>query len=160
MNSLKLDETYKRYADMVFKYLLAMCGNPVLAEELTQETFFRAVKSANRFDGKVKVTTWLCTIAKNCYYTYLKKERRNSGQDIYETEIADDTDILERENCREIYKAVHRLEEPYREIILLRVHTDMSFYEIGEIFGKSDNWARVTFYRGKEKLKKELEGIK
>ena len=159
VNSLKLDETYKKYADMVFKYLLAMCGDAVLAEELTQETFFRAVKSANRFDGKVKVTTWLCTIAKNCYYTYLKKERRNSGQDIYETEIAEDKDILERENCREIYKAVHRLEEPYREIILLRVHTDMSFSEIGEIFGKSDSWARVTFYRGKEKLKKELEGI-
>ncbi len=156
-NSLKLDETYKKYADMVFKYLLAMCGDAVLAEELTQETFFRAVKSANRFDGKVKVTTWLCTIAKNCYYTYLKKERRNSGQDIYETEIAEDKDILERENCREIYKAVHRLEEPYREIILLRVHTDMSFAEIGEIFGKSDSWARVTFYRGKEKLKQELE---
>ena len=157
MNSLKLDETYKKYADTVFRYLTSMCGDPVLAEELTQETFFRAVKSANRFDGKVKVTTWLCQIAKNAYFTYLKKERRNSGQDIYETELAEERDILDRENCREIYRAVHRLEEPYREIILLRVHTDMSFAEIGEIFGKSDSWARVTFYRGKEKLKKLLE---
>ena len=157
MNSLKLDETYKKYADTVFRYLTAMCGDPVLAEELTQETFFRAVKYADRFDGKVKVTTWLCQIAKNAYFTYLKKERRNSGQDIYETELAEERDILDRENCREIYKAVHRLEEPYREIILLRVHTDMSFAEIGEIFGKSDSWARVTFYRGKEKLKKLLE---
>ena len=157
MNSLKLDETYKKYADTIFRYLTAMCGDPVLAEELTQETFFRAVKYADRFDGKVKVTTWLCQIAKNAYFTYLKKERRNSGQDIYETELAEERDILDRENCREIYKAVHRLEEPYREIILLRVHTDMSFAEIGEIFGKSDSWARVTFYRGKEKLKKLLE---
>ena len=157
MNSLKLDETYKKYADTIFRYLTAMCGDPVLAEELTQETFFRAVKYADRFDGKVKVTTWLCQIAKNAYFTYLKKERRNSGQDIYETELAEERDILDRENCREIYRAVHRLEEPYREIILLRVHTDMSFAEIGEIFGKSDSWARVTFYRGKEKLKKLLE---
>lgn len=155
---MKLDETYKKYADTVFKYLVAMCGDPVLAEELTQETFFRAVKYADRFDGKVKVTTWLCTIAKNAYFTHLKKERRNSGQDIYETDIAEEKDILDRENCREIYKAVHRLEEPYREIVLLRVHTDMSFAEIGDIFGKSEGWARVTFYRGKEKLRYLLEG--
>ncbi|MCH5193991.1 MAG: sigma-70 family RNA polymerase sigma factor [Oscillospiraceae bacterium] len=142
---------------MVFKYLMAMTGDPALSEELTQETFFRAVKYANRFDGKVKVTTWLCTIAKNAYFTYLKKERRNSGQSIEDMEIPVKEDVLARENCREIYKAVHRLDEPYREIVLLRIHTDMTFADIGEIFDKSENWARVTFYRGKEKLKKLLE---
>ena len=142
---------------MVFKYLMALTGDPGLSEELTQETFFRAVKYANRFDGKVKVTTWLCTIAKNTYFTYLRKERRNSGQSIEDMEIPVKEDVLDRENCREIYKAVHRLEEPYREIVLLRINTDMTFADIGEIFGKSENWARVTFYRGKEKLKKLLE---
>lgn len=136
---------------------MAMTGDPALSEELTQETFFRAVKYANRFDGKVKVTTWLCTIAKNAYFTYLKKERRNSGQSIEDMEIPVKEDVLARENCREIYKAVHRLDEPYREIVLLRIHTDMTFADIGEIFDKSENWARVTFYRGKEKLKKLLE---
>ena len=136
---------------------MALTGDPSLSEELTQETFFRAVKYANRFDGKVKVTTWLCTIAKNAYFTYLKKEKRNSGQSIEDMEIPVKEDVLDRENCREIYKAVHRLEEPYREIVLLRINTDMTFADIGEIFGKSENWARVTFYRGKEKLKKLLE---
>ena len=136
---------------------MALTGDPGLSEELTQETFFRAVKYANRFDGKVKVTTWLCAIAKNAYFSYLKKERRNGGQSIDEMEIPVNEDVLDRENCREIYKAVHRLDEPYREIVLLRVHTDMSFADIGEIFGKSENWARVTYYRGKEKLKKLLE---
>ena len=142
---------------MVFKYLMALTGNADLSEELTQETFFRAVKYAGRFDGKVKVTTWLCAIAKNAYFTYLKKERRNSGQSIEDMEIPVKEDVLDRENFREIYKAVHRLDEPYREIVLLRIHTDMSFAEIGEIFDRSENWARVTFYRGKEKLKKLLE---
>ena len=142
---------------MVFKYLMALTGDASLSEELTQETFFRAVKYANRFDGKVKVTTWLCTIAKNAYFSYLKKERRNSGQSIDEMEIPVKENVLDRENCREIYKAVHRLDEPYREIVLLRIHTDMSFADIGEIFDKSENWARVTYYRGKEKLKKLLE---
>lgn len=156
---MKLDETYKRYADMVFRYLTALCGDPDLAEELTQETFFRAVKSANQFDGNVRVTTWLCQIAKNAYFSYLKKEKRRSGITIDETDIPVEIDMLDRENCRELYKTVHRLDEPYREIILLRMHTDMSFAEIGEIFGKSEGWARVTFYRGKEKLKKLLEEI-
>ena len=136
---------------------MAMTGNPDLSEELTQETFFRAVKNADKFDGKVKITTWLCTIAKNSYFTYLKKEKRKIGQDIGEMEIPTETDPLDRENCREIYRAVHRLDEPYREIILLRLNTDMTFADIGEIFGKSEGWARVTFYRGKEKLRKFLE---
>lgn len=65
--------------------------------------------------------------------------------------------MLEQENCREIYRAVHRLEEPYREIMLLRIHSDLNFADIGEIFGRSEGWARVTFYRGKEKLRKLLE---
>lgn len=157
MSGLKLDDVYKQYADAVFRYLTALCGNAKLAGELTQETFFRAVKHGDSFDGKVKVTTWLCSIAKNAYYSYLKKERRNSGSDIYETDIPDNRDVLERENCRMIYRAVHSLEEPYREIVLLRIHTDMTFAEIGDIFGKSESWARVTFYRGKEKLRILLE---
>lgn len=137
------------------KYLVGLCGDPVLAEELTQETFFRAVKHADSFDGSVKVTTWLCSIAKNAYFTHLKKQSRYT--DIEGEEPSYEADLLDRENCREIYKAVHRLEEPYREIVLLRIHTDMSFAEIGEIFDKSESWARVTFYRGKEKLKKILD---
>lgn len=154
---MELDEIYKRYADAVFRYLTALCGDTGIAEELTQETFFRAVKSANRFDGKTKVTTWLCQIAKNAYFSYLKKEKRRHGVSLDDMEIPVRQDMLDRENCREIYKTVHSLDEPYREIVLLRMHTDMSFVEIGEIFGKSEGWARVTFYRGKEKLKKLLE---
>ena len=157
VNGLELDNVYKRYADMVYRYLIALCGNADLAEELTQETFFRAVKHADSFDGKAKVTTWLCTIAKNTYFSYLKKEKRHPRCDIDEMELATEQDMLEQESCREIYKAVHRMEEPYREIMLLRIHSDLNFADIGEIFGRTEGWARVTFYRGKEKLKKLLE---
>ena len=129
---------------MVMKYLVALCGDPVLAEELTQETFFRAVKHADRFDGSVKA-----------YFTHVKKQGRYA--DMEGDEPSYEEDLLDRENCREIYKAVHRLDEPYREIVLLRIHTDMSFAEIGEIFDKSESWARVTFYRGKEQLRKFLD---
>lgn len=157
VNGLDIDDAYKRYADVVYRYLIVLCGNADLAEELTQETFFRAVKHAGSFDGKVKVTTWLCTIAKNTYFSYLKKEKRHLRCDIDETDISAEQDMLEQENCREIYRAVHRLEEPYREIMLLRIHSDLNFADIGEIFGRSEGWARVTFYRGKEKLRKLLE---
>lgn len=136
---------------------MVLTGNEDISEELTQETFFRAVKNSDKFDGSVKVTTWLCAIAKNAYFSYLKKAKRNIDKDIGEMEIPDETDFLERENCREIFRAVHKLEEPYREIILLRLNTDMKFSDIGDIFGKSEVWARVTFYRGKEKLKQLLE---
>lgn len=152
---MKLDDVYRKYAETVCRYLIALCGDPVLAEELTQETFFRAVKNADSYDGRSQITTWLCSIAKNAYFTYIKKQRRYADTEDFEPYC--EPDMLDRENCREIYKAVHRLEEPYREIILLRMHTDMNFAEIGEIFGKSENWARVTFYRGKEKLRKFLD---
>lgn len=142
---------------MVYRYLSALCRNPDLAEELTQETFFRAVKYSKSFDGNVKVTTWLCKIAKNVYFTYLQKNKNSIVREIREDEMTCGEDISDKENCRDIYKAIHRLDEPYREIILLRIHTDLNFSDIGNIFGKSDSWARVTFYRGKEKLRKLLE---
>lgn len=154
---LELDEIYIKYADTVYRYLLSMCADPSLAEELTQETFFRAVKNIRRFDGSVKVTTWLCTIAKNAYFSRLKKDKRRADGDISDMDIPDSSDPLDRESCRLIYRAVHSLGEPYSEIILLRSHTDMSFAEIADIFGRTENWARVTFYRGKEKLRKILD---
>ncbi len=115
------------------------------------------MKYSKSFDGNVKVTTWLCKIAKNVYFTYLQKNKNSVVREIREDEITSAEDISDKENCRDIYKAIHRLDEPYREIILLRIHTDLNFSDIGEIFGKSDSWARVTFYRGKEKLRKLLE---
>lgn len=149
---MRQEEIYREYADRVYKYLMSIsCGNHTLSEELTQETFFRAITHADSFDGSVKIYTWLCTIAKNLYFSHLRQEKRRADSDPDEITVTPDllSDIAEAE----IYKAVHKLPEPYKEIVLLRIHTDLSFKKIGEIFGFSESRARVTFYRGKELLK-------
>ncbi len=153
---MKQDEIYREYAERVYKYLMSLSGgNENLSEELTQETFLRAITHADRFDGRVKMTTWLCAIAKNLFISHMRKEKRRCDAEC--DELPANTDISGRMDQTEIYKAVHRLPEPYREIVLLKIHTDMSFSDIGEIFGRSENWARVTFFRGKEQLRKILE---
>lgn len=150
------EELYKEYAERVYKYLMGITGgNRCLAEELTQDTMFKAITKANRYNGEAGIFTYLCAIAKNAYISHLRREKRRGEADI--DEIPTEADFLEGEGEMEIYKAVHSLPEPYRELILLRIHTDMSFCRLGEIFGKSENWARVTFYRGKEKLREILK---
>ena len=153
---MKYDEIYREYAEIVYKYMLSICGDHHLAEELTEEAFFRAMRSKG-YEPGAKISTWLCAIAKNAYISYLRKSKRRSSADISEMDISSDEDMLEGVSCTEIYKAVHSLEEPYREIILLRMHSDMSYAQIGDVFGKSENWERGTFFRGKERLRKILE---
>ena len=152
------EELYNEYADRVYKYLLSITsGNYSLAEELTQDTMFKAITKANQYTGEANIFTYLCAIAKNAYISHLRKEKRRAkGNEADIDNISVEVDFLAGEGEKEIYKAVHSLPEPYKELILLRIHTDMTFEQIGEIFGKSENWARVTFYRGKEKLKEIL----
>lgn len=148
---------YSLYAQTVYKYLMSLCRDHYIAEELTQETFFKAISRPPVFDGSVKPSTWLCTIAKNAYISYLRKEKRRGGEDIEDIPQKADSDLFSDMNEREIYKAVHALPDPYKELILLRIHTDMNFAQIGEIMGMTENAARVAFYRGKERLKKILD---
>ena len=150
------DKLYREYVDIVYRYLTGLSGNASLAEELTQETFFRAVKSKG-FDGSAaKASTWLCAIAKNAYISYLRKNRHIGGQSPDELDVYEEPDLLDSLNCVEIYRAIHLLGEPYREIMLLKINSDMTFSQIGDVFGRSENWARVTFFRGKEKLRKMI----
>lgn len=153
-----MDEIYQQYAQMVYKYLISITRNEDLAEELTQETFCQAIKSIHRFDGKSKVSTWLCGIAKNLFLTHLRKHPAH--EDIDEVDIpveSAESKALENLGKVELLKKLHCLEEPYREVTYLRAFGGLSFAEIGEVLGKTENWARVTFYRGKEKLRKEVQ---
>lgn len=151
---MNVEEVYREYSDRVYKYLMSLTGgNHSLAEELTQETMFRAVTKADSYNGEAGIYTWLCAIAKNAYISHLRKEKRRDSTPIEDIPLHTDFPYSQSGGETEIYKALHSLSEPYRELILLRIHTDLSFRQIGEIFGKSENWARVTFYRGKEKLK-------
>ena len=153
-----MEEIYRTYADSVCRYLLAQTHDPDLAEDLTQETFVQAIRCIERYDGSCQLSTWLCAIAKNQWLVWLRKHPRTAP--LEETEAvtgSPEGELLEQTERMELLKLLHACPEPYREIIYLRIYGDLSFAQIGEIMGKSENWARVTFYRGKERLRKELE---
>ena len=156
-----MEETYRRYGKIVYHFLLARTENDDLAEELTQETFYQAIKSIDRYDESCKISTWLCGIAKNVLLTY---RRKHSGMEDLEGSKAQElqTDSAEDAAIGQISKVdllrqLHELAEPYRAVMYLRALGGLSFKEIGEIQDKSENWARVTFYRAKEKLRKDVE---
>ena len=163
----ELSEIYKSYANEVKKFLICLTSNADLAEELTQETFYQAVKSIGRYNGECKMSVWLCQIAKHSYYNYLKKEKRykyisienmmKSGKDIQSKVDLPEDELIKRNTFDSIHKEIQLLNEPYREIFLLRTSINLSFKEIGEIFDKSENWARVTYYRAKLKLAERID---
>lgn len=154
-----MEEIYQKYAQTVYKYLLSKTQNADLAEELTQETFYQAVRSIERFDGSCRISTWLCAIAKNQLLAYYRKHPAEENIDT-QPELSGasaETEFLDTENRVELMRKLHSCPEPYREILYLRIFGNLSFREIGEIMGKSENWARVSYYRAKERLKKEVE---
>ncbi|MCR5344978.1 MAG: sigma-70 family RNA polymerase sigma factor [Lachnospiraceae bacterium] len=153
-----IEEIYREYASMVYKYLISLTRDEGLAEELTQETFYQAIKSSNKYDESCKISTWLCAIAKNVLMTYRRKHP--VLEDVDETEVVTESaeaEAIGNVSRVELLKKIHDMEEPYKEVIYLRVFGGLSFAEIGEIIGKNENYARVTFYRGKEKLGKEVK---
>ena len=154
-----MEEIYKEYFSIIYKYLCSLSHNESIAEELTQETFYRAVKNIKKYKGTCKMSTWLCQIAKNLWYTELKKEKRNLDIDI--EEMYESPDILEeyinKEQKMELYKKIAKLDDKTKEVIYLRLN-GVTFKEIGEILGKNENWAKIIFYRGKEKLKESEKG--
>ena len=159
--SSDMEQYYRENGRKVFLYLMTLCGNADTAEELTQETFYRALRSVKKYKGDCSVYTWLCSIARNAWLEELRKRRKHKSEEM--TELMEDTsprpdEEAESEDSRiRLLKKIHSLPETEKEIILLRASQELSFREIGEIFGKSENWARVTYFRSKEKLRKEAE---
>ena len=155
---LSMDEVYREHSRTVYRYLLSLTRDAELSEELTQETFYQAVKNAERFDEKCKVSTWLCAIAKNLLQS---ERRRHPPTDELDESLASavspEDDAISRAGQLELMRKLHLLGGEAREVLYLRLLGGLSFAEIGEILGRTENWARVTYYRGKEKLKKELE---
>ena len=154
-----MDEIYQEYAKTVYRFLLSRTRSEDLAEELTQETFCQAIRTSGRYDGSSKVSTWLLGIAKNVLFTYQRKHPHE--EDIADQEISTESaeDAAIRSVARvELLRKLHGLREPQREVVYLRVYGGLSFREIGDVFSKTENWARVTFYRAKEELRKELSG--
>lgn len=153
-----MEEIYRSYADTVYRFLLAQTRDHDLSEELTQETFMQAIRCIGKYDGSCQLSTWLCAIARNQWLVWLRKHPATvSLEDAEPAAGSAEADVLERAERLELLKLLHACPEPYREVIYLRIYGDLSFAQIGEIMDKTENWARVTFYRGKERLRKELE---
>ena len=149
---------YEEYFQMVYKYLYVLSGSADLSEDLTQETFYQAVKSFKEFRGDCKVSVWLCQIAKHHWYKEAKRrnlykpEPLEAIMDTLASGEETEKEMLEREEKKILYERIEKLEEKTREVMQLRLSGDLSFREIGEILGRTENWARVTFYRGKQKI--------
>ena len=151
-----MDAIYRNHAQTVYKLLLSKCHDPDLAEELTQETFYQAVRSIDRFDGSCRLSVWLCQIAKHLWYQHLRKHQRDPVPMEDAPELAApsaEEGLLEQEGRMALLRQIHQLPEPQREVVYLRVFGNLSFREIGDVLGKTENWARVTFYRSKERLR-------
>ena len=160
---MDFEEIYRTYFNDVFVYIRKLSGDENIAEEITSQTFFKALSSINKFRGECDVRVWLCQIAKNCYFTYLKKNSKTENLDNLEVlNIQDFTcDINEiisnKEQSKRIQTVLHTIPEPYKEVFMWRVFAELNFKEIGQIFDKSDNWACVTYHRARNMIKEKLE---
>lgn len=160
MSGYDFEDIYKNYFSQVHRYALFLTNDEHLSEEITQETFFKALQSLDRFRGESSINTWLCAIAKNIYLSGLRKKDTLPLDEM--PEKADDTAgpeeaALVREEARSLYQKLHELPEPYKEVFTLRVFAELSFREIGELFGKSENWACVVYHRARGKLHEKEE---
>ena len=157
------EQLYHAYFNDVYRYVLRLSGNENLAEELTSDTFFRAMKSIDRFRGDCDVRVWLCQIAKNCYYSRVKRNNRTEPIDEAELRMIPDPlpgveeTSVRREEAEEIQKVLHGICDPYREVFLWRVYAELSFKQIAQIFGKTENWACVTYHRARKMIIERLE---
>ena len=157
------EKVYKEYFNDVYLYIKRLSGDEHIAEEITSETFFKALKSIDSFRGECEIRVWLCQIAKNSFYTYIKKNSKI--QNIEESELINLPDsknnvadeVQSKLQAFEIQRILHEIDEPYREVFMWRVYADLSFKEIAGIFNKNENWACVTYHRARNQIKKRLE---
>lgn len=153
-----IEEICDKYYQVVYKYLFCLTRDAEISKDLTQETFYKAVKKIHTYKGQAKISVWLCEIAKNLWYDELKKNKKKIKQEEM-TEIASDENIegnyINKEEILEVHNRINKLDENTKRVMFLRINGDLSFKEIGEILGKTETWARITFYRGKQKIKEE-----
>lgn len=154
----KIEDIYKEYANIIYKYVYSLSKSKDIAEEITQETFLIAVENIKKFRGECKISVWLCQIAKHAFFKYIKKRKMeipiDEVKDVIDEKVLID-EICKKDEKNRLLKKIEKLKEPMQSIVKLRLETDFTFKEIGRIYGKNENWAKVIFFRGKEKLKEE-----
>ena len=157
---MEFEEIYTTYFSDVYMYIRRLSRDEHLAEEITSETFFKAISSIESFRGDCDIRVWLCQIAKNCYFSYLKKTQRiDSIEDIETAEQSENFEerFFQKDAAMQIQKVLHDIPNPYKEVFMWRVFAEMSFKQIGQIFHKSENWACVTYHRARKMIKERLE---
>ena len=153
----RIEEIYKTYFEDVYKYLRGLTANEHLSDELTNETFYKAMKALDNYKGDCDVRVWLCQIAKNTYYSYIRKHNKevsleDSGEVLIHKEDIEQL-LVNKDLVFRIHQSLHKVKDPYKEVFTLRVFGELSFKQIALIFGKSEHWACVTYHRAKEMIK-------
>ncbi len=158
------EEIYKEYFKIVYYYILSLCNDKNIAEDITQETFYKAMKALNKFRNECDIKTWLCQIAKNEYITYCRKKKIEINiedlQESIECDVRFEERLTNQDTADKIHNILHNLPEPYKEVFYLRVFGELPFKKIGNIFSKTENWACVTYHRAKAMLQNKLEEYK
>lgn len=158
---MDFDQIYRLYFKDVYLYLRSISANEDIAEEMTQEAFVKALKALKSFDGTRDIKAWLFTIARNTYYSHCRKQKFYTEEaleeNIADTGVSFTQRMEDEESVFLIHRFLHQMEEPYKEVFTLRIFGELSFEKIGQLFGKSSGWARVTFYRGKKQIVEYME---
>ena len=153
-------EVYDLYFREVYRYALSLCQNESIAEEITQETFYKALAKLDSFDGTHKISVWLCQIAKNTYISMCRKDKylnHNANTELSQSNENIEEYFFDKETAFAIHKVLHTLNEPYKEVFSLRTFGELSFKQIAELFGKTEAWARVTYHRARLRIKEEIK---
>ena len=158
MNSETCERLYNTYYMRVFSYVMTLSGDRHTSEEITQEAFFRAFSKTASFRNESDEVTWLCAIAKNCFVDETRRRNKTAPmpEELPASGKSIEQQVADRDSSFRIHAALHTMEEPYREVFELRVFGELSFSQIGTIFGKTENWARVTYHRARLKLQEEM----
>lgn len=155
----EFEEIYTAYVRRVYRFLLALSGDPSEAEELTQQTFYQAFLHINQFEGRSSLYTWLCQIGKNEWFRECRRLKRFSDEELEDIESNEylDEELLRSEETKRAVRALCDLSQPYRDVLVLRIYGEIPFAQIAALYSKSESWAKVTFFRGKVKLRTNME---
>ena len=152
--------------EAVYRYSLSICKDATEAQDITQETFLKAMKAMHRFKGESSLYTWLCTIAKNLWINKCRKSKKEYMLESWEDYTSDSKTSMEeaaadKDLSLQIHRILHNIQEPYKEVFSLRVFGQLSFSDIAGLFGKTESWARVTYHRARKMLHEALgkEGL-
>lgn len=157
---MDFEEIYHEYFQEVFLFIKSLSHDERIAEEITQEALFKALKSLEKFDGSKDIRAWLFTIARNTYFSHYKKMKRQVNLDLIEepkVEVQFVKHLMNEDDAFTVHQFIHSMNEPYKEVFSLRTFGELPFEKIGQLFGKSAGWARVTFYRARKQILEYME---